>query len=219
MEHGLKSDQLELARHAVDNPRFEKSQVSNDMITSFRNQLGLLESDFVVLFAGKLEPRKNPFYLIEIWGNITSKNIKLLVVGNGPLELELKYKCKNDDRIVFLDFQNQTQMPRLYKSCDALILPSVSETWGLAINEAMASGIPVLASEFCGGAIDLIRENCGCVFGLDNAKTVANSIEIWSADQELYLKMKVGVQKRIQDFSYQNIVEAVGKQFNVEHQG
>jgi glycosyltransferase involved in cell wall biosynthesis len=63
LEHGLKSDQLVLARHAVDNIRFQKSQVSKEMITSFRNQLGLLDSDFVVLFAGKLEPRKNPFFL------------------------------------------------------------------------------------------------------------------------------------------------------------
>lgn len=212
LEHGLKSYQLVLARHAVDNARFEKSQVSSEMISAFRNQLGLLESDFVVLFAGKLEPRKNPFYLKEIWVNITSKNIKLLVVGNGPLELELKDKCKNDDRIVFLDFQNQTQMPKLYKSCNALILPSASETWGLAINEAMASGIPVLASEFSGGAIDLIQENGGSIFALNNAKAVAHTIENWSTDQELYLKMKSNVQRRIDDFSYQNIVKALNCQ-------
>lgn len=214
LEHGLKSNQLILARHAVDNFRFEKAQVPQNTITAFRNQLGLLESDFVVLFAGKLEPRKNPFYLKDIWENITSKNIKLLVVGNGPLELELKDKCKKEHRILFLDFQNQTQMPKLYKSCNALILPSVSETWGLAINEAMASGIPVLASEFCGGASDLIQENCGSIFALNNARAVAETIERWATDQMLYLKMKEEVQKRIQEFSYQNIVEAVNQQFN-----
>ena len=214
LEHGLQSNQLVLARHAVDNLRFEKSEVSSEMIAVFRNQLGLLESDFVVLFAGKLEPRKNPFYLKEIWGDITSKNIKLLVVGNGPLELELKDKCNNDERIVFLDFQNQTQMPKLYKSCNAIILPSVSETWGLAINEAMASGIPVLASEFCGGAIDLIQGNCGSIFALDNARTVAETIENWATDEMLYLKMKEEVQIRIQEFSYPKIVEAVNVQFN-----
>ncbi len=213
LEHGLKYEQLILARHAVDNLRFEKSQVSNEMVAAFRNQLGLLESDFVVLFAGKLEPRKNPFYLKEIWENITSNNIRLLVVGNGPLELEFKDKCKNDDRIIFLDFQNQTQMPKLYKSCNALILPSVSETWGLAINEAMASGIPVLASEFCGGAIDLIQENCGSIFALDNPELVANTIEKWSVDKDLYLKMKENVQIRIQEFSYQKILDAVNLQF------
>jgi glycosyltransferase involved in cell wall biosynthesis len=214
LEHGLQSNQLVLASHAVDNLRFEKSQVSSEMIAAFRNQLGLLEPDFVVLFAGKLEPRKNPFYLKEIWENIASKNIKLLIVGNGPLELELKDKCKNDDRIVFLDFQNQTQMPKLYKSCNALILPSVSETWGLAINEAMASGIPVLASEFCGGAIDLIQENCGNIFALDNARAVAETIQSWATDEMLYLKMKEEVQIRIQEFSYPKIVEAVNVQFN-----
>ncbi len=188
LEHGLSSEQLVLASHAVDNDRFFNNLVSSEAIEQFRASLGLAENDFVILFAGKLEPRKNPFYLKEIWNYISSPNIKLLIVGNGPLENELKSLCKGDKRICFLDFQNQTQMPKLYKSCCALILPSVSETWGLAMNEAMASGIPVLASESCGGAIDLIQDDCGFVFPLNDPQLVANTIENCHDDEE-FLKI------------------------------
>ena len=212
LELGLSENQLVLASHAVDNDRFSNSRISNDEVKQFRATWGLAENDFVILFAGKLEPRKNPFYLKEIWNYISSPNIKLLIVGNGPLENELKSLCKGDKRICFLDFQNQTQMPKLYQSCNALILPSLSETWGLAMNEAMASGIPVIASENCGGAIDLIQDDCGFIFPLNEAKLVANTIENWYNDKELYGNLKIMSQERIKEFSYEKIVEAVNQQ-------
>jgi glycosyltransferase involved in cell wall biosynthesis len=212
LENGLDSDQLVLANHAIDNDRFVNSSISKEEIKQFRASLGFSENDFVVLFAGKLEPRKNPFFLKEIWGNITSANVKLLIVGNGPLENELKAVCESDDRIQFLDFQNQTQMPKLYQSCNALILPSVSETWGLAMNEAMASGIPVLASENCGGAIDLIQDDCGFIFPLNDPQLVANTVENWHDDEELYENLKFNAKQRSKEFSYEKIVDAVNEQ-------
>jgi glycosyltransferase involved in cell wall biosynthesis len=212
LENGLDSDQLVLANHAVDNDRFVNSSISKEEIKQFRASLGLAENDFVILFAGKLEPRKNPFYLKEIWNYISSPNIKLLIVGNGPLEKELKSLCKGDKRICFLDFQNQTRMPKLYQSCNALILPSVSETWGLAMNEAMASGIPVLASENCGGAIDLLQDDCGFIFPLNNPQLVANTIGNWHNDEEFYKNLKIKAKRRIKEFSYEKIVEVVNQQ-------
>jgi len=212
LENGLDSDQLVLANHAIDNDRFVNSSISKEEIKQFRASLGIAENDFLILFAGKLEPRKNPFYLIEIWKYIARPNIKLLIVGNGPLENELKSLCKGDKRICFLDFQNQSRMPKLYQSCNALILSSVSETWGLAMNEAMASGIPVLASVNCGGAIDLIQDDCGFIFPLNDPQLVANTIENWHDDEEFYKNLKINAKQRIKEFSYEKIVEAVNQQ-------
>ena len=66
-----------------------------------------------------------------------------------------------------MDFQNQSEMPKVYHSCDVLVLPSQGpgETWGLAVNEAMASGKAVLVSDKCGCYPDLVQDNInGFVF-------------------------------------------------------
>jgi glycosyltransferase involved in cell wall biosynthesis len=74
--------------------------------------------------------------------------------------LKQKAAAMGRSRVHFLPFQNQTLMPAVYRLGDLFILPSQGpeETWGLAINEAMASGRPAIASTKVGGACDLIQE-------------------------------------------------------------
>lgn len=176
-KHGLKEFQLVYAPHAVDNNRFsDESGEKSKYALEWRKKLGFKKTDFVILFAGKFEPKKNARFLIEIASNLDSPNLKFLFVGNGILEDKLKSETKNDSRFVFLDFQNQSKMPFLYRVADLFVLPSVGprETWGLAMNEALASGIKVVASKFCGGAVDVINANNGLVFcpltEFDNAR-------------------------------------------------
>ena len=78
--------------------------------------------------------------------------------------MELRKELFNDKRVIFIGFQNQSLMPIVYRLGNLFILPSISETWGLGINEALACGIPVLASNNCGGACDLINEQNGIIF-------------------------------------------------------
>ena len=72
-------------------------------------------------------------------------------------------------RVVFLEFQNQSAMPLVYRLCDALVLPSgYGETWGLAVNEAQACGRPSLVSDCVGCARGIIREGeNGMIFRTD----------------------------------------------------
>lgn len=166
-KHGLTESQLVYAPHSIDINRFTDEQgLKIKKARQWRIDLGIHDEDKVLLFAGKMETKKNPGYLIELSKKIRDKKIKFLMVGNGDLENELKKETDGDSRFIFLDFQNQTQMPYLYRMANYFILPSIgpNETWGLAINEALASGVPVLVSQFCGGAIDLINENNGLIF-------------------------------------------------------
>jgi len=161
LEHGLKEEQLVFAPHAVDNERFA-DPLQDDKGKTWRKKLGYADDDRVILFAGKFEPKKDPELLLRAVQahNITAqKPWRLLMVGNGVLEERLKAMAQDDPNIQFLPFQNQQVMPALYRVCDVFCLPSQgpSETWGLAVNEAMASGRPVLVSNRCGCAVDLVQ--------------------------------------------------------------
>ena len=71
----------------------------------------------------------------------------------------------DSERFKVLPFQNQTRMPVVYRLGDLFVLPSgFNETWGLAVNEAMACGRPVLVTNRVGCAEDVVDSSCGSVF-------------------------------------------------------
>jgi glycosyltransferase involved in cell wall biosynthesis len=167
-KYGLKDDQLSFAPHAIDNHRFGAQR--DHEVSLLRKELGLNDEDLLVLFAGKLEEKKSPLLLLNAFLNLDLANAHLLFVGNGPLEPELKQKAIGCSNIHFIDFQNQSMMPVFYQACDLFCLPSKGpeESWGLSINEAMACGKAILASDKVGAAIDLVApDRNGAIFTAD----------------------------------------------------
>ena len=211
--HGLNEHQLIFAPHAVDNDRFyEPDDRYCSEAISWREKAGITEKDLVILFAGKLEPKKNPRFLLDIAEKITSEDLKIVIVGNGVLEDSLKQDARDDHRIIFLDFQNQQQMPIVYRMGDIFILPSngPGETWGLAVNEAMACGCAVMMSDKCGGAIDLIQDGKnGIIFKTNDIETSVQFINTLLANRQTLQNMKMASRRLITTFSFEQIVKSV----------
>jgi glycosyltransferase involved in cell wall biosynthesis len=208
-KHGLKESQLVYAPHAVDNNRFSDETGEKTMrALEWRKELGYSQSDLVILFAGKFEQKKNPSFILELSKQISSPNVKFLMVGNGILEAELKSNARDDSRFVFLDFQNQSQMPILYRVADIFILPSLGpgETWGLSINEALASGTKVIASEYCGGAIDLIHDENGIRF---NPKTELMNVRNYMEEYQMKKMPRKQSNSLLKGHSYQQMIKAI----------
>lgn len=119
--------------------------------------------------------------MIKAFISLSKPETKLILVGNGKLENKLKEKCKRYPNIIFIDFQNQTMMPAVYRLGNVFVLPSKGpeETWGLAINEAMASGCAVIASDKCGCSCDLIDEGKnGYIFESGNLESLKNCMSL-----------------------------------------
>jgi glycosyltransferase involved in cell wall biosynthesis len=210
-KYGLKNNQLVFAPHAIDNNRFNSDDVKFEKQASvWKNKLGILPNESIILYAGKLESIKDPYFIIGLSERLKSLPVKFLIVGNGPMEAFLKKGAQTNKQLIFLDFQNQLDMPVVYRLGDIFILPSKSETWGLSVNEAMACGRCVLVSEACGCAADLVSDGInGYIFSKDNIENLVKKIEGLINDRTLLKKMGTESVKKIKSFSFEHIVKPI----------
>jgi glycosyltransferase involved in cell wall biosynthesis len=168
----------------------------------------------VILFAGKLEPKKDPDFLLRLAANLPDPRLKLIIVGNGKLENELKQRGISDKRIIFLGFQNQQIMPVVYRLGDIFVLPSrgPGETWGLAVNEAMACSRPVIVSSRCGCTPDLVEGNkTGWTFdpGEKGDLKIKELLQKILDDRSLLETMGILSAQKIRQFSYPVSIEKI----------
>jgi glycosyltransferase involved in cell wall biosynthesis len=212
--HGIKEHQLVYAPHAVENERFAAEDAERTVAAKmWRRKLGISDGELVFLFAGKLEPKKDPVTLIKAFKELDVPATRLVLAGDGVLESELKTMATGDERIVFLPFQNQQAMPTLYRVGDIFVLGSKGpgETWGLSVNEAMACGLPVIVSSACGCAPELIIEGeTGYIFKSDNKQDLKNAI-LKMADKILISRMSQLAARHIQHFNLGFLAESIEK--------
>jgi glycosyltransferase involved in cell wall biosynthesis len=176
-KYGLKDKQLTFAPHAIDNDRFAAEK--GEEASKIRSNLGIKPGDTLILFAGKFEEKKSPDLLLNAFLTLDVPNTHLLFVGNGILEETLKTNACRNSNVHFLSFQNQLAMPATYQACNLFCLPSQGpgETWGLAVNEAMAAGKPVLVSNKCGCATDLVNPGVtGEIFEAGNVSSLKKKL-------------------------------------------
>ena len=173
--YGVPESTLLAAPYAVDNARFAaQADALRGQRADIRRAWGIADDAFCVLFCGKFIAKKRPLDLIAAARQAIASGTKvhLLFAGSGELGNALRAACRvaidADERGItstdagappasFTGFLNQSEISRAYVAADALVLPSdAGETWGLVVNEAMASGLPCIVSEACGCAEDLV---------------------------------------------------------------
>ncbi|TAH03944.1 MAG: glycosyltransferase [Sphingobacteriales bacterium] len=216
-QYGIKENRLLFAPHAVDNDRFGADRSKE--AAAIRNNLGIPEKGILVLFTGKFETKKNPEILLNTFIGLRKENVYLLFVGNGELEKALKETAKRSKKrhfIFFEDFKNQEILPAYYQACDLFCLPSKGpgETWGLAVNEAMAASKAILISNKVGCAANLIVEGAnGYVFEVGNSKRIAENLRLLLFEKENLVKMGQASKNMINNYTFkiqaQNIINAL----------
>lgn len=215
LKHGVKPDELTLAPHAIDNDRFSQDEeLHRCEARRWRQTLGIQDQDLVFLFAGKFESKKNPILLLDAFLAIRLSRSHLIFVGNGVLAEELKAKAAGNANVHFLDFQNQSRMPVAYRLANVFVLPSrgPGETWGLAVNEAMACGLPVLVSDKVGCAVDLVEDGVnGYTFLSENQPDLEAKMKAVIAGPEQLTLMGEQSYQIIQQWSFKALCTGVEK--------
>jgi glycosyltransferase involved in cell wall biosynthesis len=213
--YGVDGERILTAPYAVDNALFQQSAAIHlRRRDEIRRELGVSLDSVVILFTGKLCDSKRPLDLLEAFMRIPPElNAALVYVGEGELRPQIEERIRERRlRNVFLaGFQNQTQLPKFYALADIFVLPSTcAETWGLVVNEAMCTGLPVVVSDQVGSAGDLVREGYnGFTFEMGDVVELSNKLTHLVRDREAREKMGAASRQMISRWSFAENVEAI----------
>jgi glycosyltransferase involved in cell wall biosynthesis len=177
--------------YVVDNRRFMTgARHPDEGRRAVRAGLGVHDDRPIVLFAAKFQRRKRPDDLLRAAARLNREGVAfhLVMVGSGEMEMELRALTQQLrlSNIHFAGFVNQAALPRVYAACEVFVLPSENETWGLAINEAMCAGLPIVASSEIGCVPDLVHDGCnGRTFVAGDVAALSGALQPLLTDPQL----------------------------------
>lgn len=166
--HKIREEVIFTAPNAVDNDRFASAAMTvRKNADARRRELSLPGRYF--LFVGRLVREKGVLELLSAYAQLDQNlraEVGLVFVGDGVCREQLQEQAASvsTGEIRFAGFAHREQLAAYYALADMLILPTYTDTWGLVVNEAMASGLPVILSRAAGCGPDLVKENCNGLF-------------------------------------------------------
>lgn len=160
--YGIKT-RIETIPHGID-----LETLNNGNGLRVRREFGLKKDDRVLVYVGRLTSEKNIHFLFEVLGRLLKDNnvgnLKMLIVGTGRHEKDIKRDCYRmglDDAVLFTGLvKDRRLLADFYAAGDVFVFASVTETFGMVLVEAEACGTPVVAVGEA-GALDALRDGCG----------------------------------------------------------
>jgi glycosyltransferase involved in cell wall biosynthesis len=201
----------------IDNDFFaSRAELARRRREEVRARYGIPADLVLLLFVGKLLPRKRPQDVLAVLERLQPERSSLgaVFVGTGELQFSLEAEIRRlrIKNTFLVDFRNQTDLPEIYAIADIFVLPSEYEHWGLVTNEAMACGLPVVLSDMTGAAGDLVEEGKnGFVCRCGDVEALAAAVEKLASDSALRERMGGRSREIIQNFSYNRCVEGILK--------
>lgn len=171
-------------------------------------ELGINEEDFVMLSVGEINRNKNHEVIIRALSEKNHAGIKYIICGEG-IQLQnlrnLVSELKMDDCVIFLGYRKD--IPEICKCADIFVFPSFREGMPVALMEAMASGLPAIASNVRGN-VDLIENGVnGYLASPDDSHMWREYIEKLKNDSNIRTKIGVNNVKKMQQYSKQRVKE------------
>jgi len=207
--HHIKQERIDIVHNGIDIDQFAVAG-NKDERARLRQESGFTESDFVFGIVGRITEQKGHQYAIRALSELSKKypEIKIAVFGDG----ELMNNCKDmvaslklKSQVSFTGFQSDMQ--KVYKTLDALLMPSTFEALPLTLLEAMASGVPAIASNI-NGIPEVVRDGVnGLLVPPADIGALVNGIELIYNDRDLLNKMGVAARNTIElEFSLEKMV-------------
>src|ERR1700722_1061764 len=182
---GFPPDRVSMTLITVDNDWWLAQANAIDRADA-RKSLAFAPTEKIILFCAKLQPWKRPTDLLHAFASAAIPDAKLVFAGDGAQRAELESEAAArgiSGKVQFLGFVNQSQLPKLYKAADLMVIPSHYEPFGLVVNEAMLCGCPVVASDRVGAVHDLVTHTeTGYVFPCGVTDILASPLQTALSD-------------------------------------
>ncbi len=203
---GVPAERIHTAPNAVDNRRFAYlARSAREREALCRNDLGLPLRYFV--YAGRVTREKGVFHLLEAYTRLEPElrsQVGLVLVGEEAARNELMQDAEKiyPGTVVFPGFVQRDQLAAFYALAEALVFPTLSDTWGLVVNEAMACGLPIIASDVAGCVADLVQDGKnGYVIPVANVGKLTEAMAAFARDSQLASRMGERSARLIEHFS------------------
>lgn len=198
---GMPRERIFKGYDVVDNGHFARgAEVASERAVEYRHKYAL--PGRYLLASGRFIERKNLPALLTAFAGYRRAVCdaprferwawSLVLLGDGPLRATVRQtisKLQLDGAVVLPGFKQYPELPIYYGLADAFVHTATSEPWGLVVNEAMASSLPVLVSNRCGCVVELVREGVnGFTFDPQNTRQLTEQmLKTWRLQPQLPL--------------------------------
>ena len=189
---------------SIQNADVLEKPISIDQKRLLRKNLNI-NSSKMIISVGQFIERKGFDLLIKAAKDFP--NIDFYLIGGKPIIVYNELiNSLNIENIYFYDFMEKSRLYLYYQSADLMVFPTREDVWGLVINEAMANGLPVISTNKCNAAMELIKNN-GMIIESDNLNQLKESISFLINDENKLLKMSNISCEIIKDYTIESMAQ------------
>lgn len=201
-------ERVEIWSRGVDAVRFHPHKRDPDL----RRRLGVADNAVVLACCGRLAAEKNLETLLAAFSRLTpSSPVHLLLIGDGPLRAKLE--SAGDPRVIFTGYRRGEELARLYAAADLFVFPSLSDTFGNVLLEAMASGLPAVAFEVPGPRDVVLPGETGLLVGEVGAEPLAAALAGLLADPARLGRMSAAARRHAAGQDWEAINAVVRRRY------
>ncbi len=207
---GMRSEKMRVYPRGVDTGRFTPGKRDAGLRASW----GLDEETPALLYVGRVSKEKNLALLSGAFRDLVAEGFcaKLIVVGDGPYREEME-RALADCPTVFTGYLDGDALPAAYASCDALVFPSTTDTFGNVVLEAQASGIPVIVSNLGGPQENLVNGETGLIVSADEVEALREAMALFVAAAQQRKKMGVAARRSMERRSFDRAFEQLFRMY------
>lgn len=166
-----------------------------------RRKLNMSEKR-IILYVGQFIYRKGIDILLQACCNMSCNDIGIYLIGGESEEYSLFCENKGLKNVHQISFLTKEELDKYYLAADIFVLPTREDVWGLVVNEAMAKGLPIIVSDWCGAGKELVDDRNGVVFKSKDICGLKNAIERIINDENMMINMSINSLEKIRPYTF-----------------